>query len=102
MTRQDFSSITTKKPVRSLLVPKRRGNGRNNQGRITTRHHGGGARKFYRMVNFKLARYSAVIEHIEYDPNRQLKLARIKEENGKYHYMLACISDAGWSDNPKR
>jgi large subunit ribosomal protein L2 len=90
MTSQDFSSITTKKPVRSLLAPKRRGNGRNNQGRITTRHQGGGARKFYRMVNFKLAPgTSAVIEHIEYDPNRSARIARLKEENGTYHYIIA-------------
>lgn len=90
MTSQDFSSITTKKPVRSLLAPKRRGNGRNNQGRITTRHQGGGARKFYRMVNFKLAPgISAVIEHIEYDPNRSARIARLKEENGTYHYVIA-------------
>ena len=52
MTSQDFDTITTKKPLRSLLVTKRRGNGRNNQGRITTRHKGGGATKFYRLVNF--------------------------------------------------
>ncbi len=90
MTSQDFSSITTKKPVRSLLAPKRRGNGRNNQGRITTRHQGGGARKFYRMVNFKLAPgVSAVIEHIEYDPNRSARIARLKEPNGTYHYVIA-------------
>ena len=90
MTSQDFSGITTKKPVRSLLAPKRRGNGRNNQGRITTRHQGGGARKFYRMVNFKLAPgTSAVIEHIEYDPNRSARIARLKEDNGTYHYIIA-------------
>ncbi len=52
MTSQDTSTVTTKKPLRSLLVVKRRTNGRNNQGRITTRHRGGGARKFYRLVNF--------------------------------------------------
>jgi len=68
MSSQDFDGITTKKPLRSLLVPQRRGSGRNNQGRITTRHKGGGARKFYRLVNFKLAaETSATIEHIEYD-----------------------------------
>ena len=90
MTSQDFSAITTKKPLRSLLVPKRRGNGRNNQGRITTRHKGGGAKKFYRLVNFKLAAGTvAVIEHIEYDPNRSARIARIKEPNGTYHYILA-------------
>jgi large subunit ribosomal protein L2 len=90
MTSQDFSAITTRKPLRSLLAVKRRGNGRNNQGRITTRHQGGGARKFYRMVNFNLAAGStAVVEHIEYDPNRSARIARIKESNGTYHYVLA-------------
>ncbi len=90
MTSQDTSSITTRKPLRSLLVPKRRGNGRNNQGRITTRHKGGGARKFYRIVNFNLALGTeAVIEHIEYDPNRSARIARIKEADGTYHYILA-------------
>jgi large subunit ribosomal protein L2 len=90
MTTQDFSGITTKKPLRSLLVIKRRGNGRNNQGRITTRHQGGGAKKFYRLINFNLADgVTATIEHIEYDPNRSARIARIKEANGIYHYILA-------------
>lgn len=90
MSTQDFSSITAKHPVRSLLAPKRRGNGRNNQGRITTRHQGGGSRKFYRLVNFKLAPgITATIEHIEYDPNRSARIARIKESDGTYHYILA-------------
>jgi large subunit ribosomal protein L2 len=90
MTSQDFDGITTRKPLRSLLQPKRRGNGRNNQGRITTRHQGGGARQFYRMVNFKLADgITATIEHIEYDPNRSARIARIKEHDGTYHYILA-------------
>jgi large subunit ribosomal protein L2 len=90
MTSQDFDGITTKKPLRSLLVAKRRGSGRNNQGRITTRHKGGGARKFYRIVNFKLAEgITANIEHIEYDPNRSARIARIKEPSGVYHYILA-------------
>lgn len=90
MTTQDFDSITTKKPLRSLLATKNRGNGRNNQGRITTRHKGGGARKFYRLMNFNLADgVTATIEHIEYDPNRSARIARIKESNGTYHYILA-------------
>lgn len=90
MTSQDFDVITTKKPLRSLLAPKRRGNGRNNQGRITTRHKGGGTKKFYRIVNFKLApSIKATIEHIEYDPNRSARIARIKEDNGTYHYVIA-------------
>ena len=90
MSSQDFDAITTKKPVRSLLVAQKRGSGRNNQGRITTRHKGGGARKFYRIMNFKLAPgATATIEHIEYDPNRSARIARIKEPNGTYHYILA-------------
>jgi large subunit ribosomal protein L2 len=90
MTTQDTSEITTKKPLRSLLVAKRRGSGRNNQGRITTRHKGGGARRFYRLVNFNLeAGLTATIEHIEYDPNRSARIARIKDVKGEYHYIIA-------------
>ncbi len=90
MTSQDTSIITTKKPLRSLIVAKKRTNGRNNQGRITTRHRGGGARRFYRLVNFSLpAGTTAVVEHIEYDPNRSAHIARIKDQNEKYHYVLA-------------
>lgn len=90
MTTLDTSDITTKKPLRSLIVAKRVQNGRNNQGRITTRHKGGGARRFYRLVNFNLkSGLTATIEHIEYDPNRSARIARIKDNNGEYHYILA-------------
>lgn len=90
MTTNDTDSITAKKPLRSLLAVKKRTGGRNSQGRITTRHHGGGASKFYRLVNFKLKPGTkAVIEHIEYDPNRSARIARIKESNGTYHYVIA-------------
>jgi len=87
MSSQDFSVITTKKPLRSLISTKIRGNGRNNQGRITTRHQGGGARKFYRHVNFGFVG-EGVIEHIEYDPNRSARIARVKDTTGTYHYVL--------------
>ena len=90
MTTQDFSGITTKKPVRSLVTTKKITSGRNNQGRITTRHKGGGVRKFYRIVNFNLPKGTeAVVEHIEYDPNRSARLARLKTADGTYHYNLA-------------
>ncbi len=90
MTTQDLSEVTTKKPVRSLLVAKRASNGRNNQGRITVRHRGGGVRRFYRIVNFGLeAGVNATIEQIEYDPNRSARIARIKDTSGKYHYIIA-------------
>ena len=88
MSSQDFDVITTKKPLRSLLAVQKRGSGRNNQGRITTRHKGGGAKKFYRIMNFKFVGV-AVIEHIEYDPNRSARISRIKDSTGTYHYILA-------------
>lgn len=90
MTTQDFSTVTEKSPVRSLISIKKKNSGRNNQGRITTRHRGGGIRKFYRNVNFKLAAgTTATIEAIEYDPNRSARIARIKDAQGAYHYILA-------------
>jgi large subunit ribosomal protein L2 len=90
MTTLSTSDITTKKPLRSLIVAKRVQSGRNNQGRITTRHKGGGARRFYRLVDFNLkSGLTATIEHIEYDPNRTARIARIKDNNGEYHYILA-------------
>jgi len=90
MTTQDNSEITAKKPLRSLLVTKNQKSGRNNQGRITTRHRGGGARKFYRLVNFNLpVGTTATIEQIEYDPNRSARIARIKDSQNTYHYVIA-------------
>jgi len=90
MTTQDFSEVTAKKPLKSLTVVKNRTNGRNNQGRITTRHRGGGAKRFYRLVDFKLpAGTKAKVEAIEYDPNRSAHIARIKDNKGNYHYVIA-------------
>lgn len=92
MTTQDFSEITAKKPLKSLLVRKRSLAGRNNQGRITTRHQGGGVRQHYRLMNFKLAAgTTATIEAIEYDPNRSARIARIKDDKGQYHYIIAAL-----------
>lgn len=90
MSSQDFETITAKKPLKSLTVIKKQGSGRNNQGRITTRHRGGGARRYYRLVNFKLpVGTTATVEQIEYDPNRSARIARVKDQNGTYHYVLA-------------
>ena len=90
MTTQDFSTITTKRPVRSLISKKQITSGRNNQGRITTRHKGGGVRRFYRHVNFDLAKGTeATVEHIEYDPNRSARIVRLRDAEGQYHYNLA-------------
>ncbi len=90
MMANDNSDITTRKPASSLTSKLKRSNGRNNQGRITTRHKGGGAKRLYRTVSFSLPEnYSGTIEHIEYDPNRNAKLARLKDEKGNYRYILA-------------
>lgn len=90
MTSQDFSDITTRKPLKSLVKIKKTTAGRNNQGRITTRHRGGGVKQMYRLMNHQLAAGTkAVVEHIEYDPNRSARIARIKDQHGLYHYILA-------------
>ncbi len=90
MTSQDLTQVTAKKPVKSLLKVKKQNSGRNNQGRITVRHRGGGVKKFIRIVNYKLPEGTkATIEAIEYDPNRSARLARIKDETGKLHYIIA-------------
>lgn len=90
MTTQDFDKVTTKKPLKKLIVAKNRAAARNNQGRITTRHRGGGAKRHYRLINFALAPGTdGVVEQIEYDPNRSARIARIKDQAGAHHYILA-------------
>ncbi len=90
MTSQDFDGITAKRLPKSLRVIKKGPVGRNNQGRITTRHKGGGARRFYRIINFKPALgTTGEVLHIEYDPNRSARIARIKDQDGHLHYVLA-------------
>lgn len=90
MTTRDFSEITTKKPIKSLIKAKKITAGRNNNGRITTRHKGGGVKRFIRVVNFNLAPgITAKVEHIEYDPGRSANIARIKEDDNTYHYIVA-------------
>ncbi|MBI3889292.1 50S ribosomal protein L2 [Candidatus Saccharibacteria bacterium] len=90
MTSEDYSEITTKKPLKSLLKSKKQNAGRNNTGRITVRHRGGGVKRHHRLMNHKLAPGTvATIEEIEYDPNRSARIARIKDQHGLYHYVLA-------------
>lgn len=93
MTSQDLSEITTRKPLKSLIKSKKQNAGRNNTGRITVRHRGGGVKRHYRLINHNLpAGTKAVIEEIEYDPNRSARIARIKDQHGLYHYVLADTS----------
>jgi large subunit ribosomal protein L2 len=93
MTTEDYSEITTKKPLKSLTKSKKQNAGRNNTGRITVRHRGGGVKRHYRLVNHKLAAgLTVTVEEIEYDPNRSARIARVKDQHGLYHYILADTS----------
>ncbi len=93
MTTEDYSEITTRKPLKSLVKSKKQNAGRNNTGRITVRHRGGGVKRHYRLLNHKLAPGLIVtIEEIEYDPNRSARIARVKDQHGLYHYILADTS----------
>jgi large subunit ribosomal protein L2 len=90
MTSQDFDAITTKKPVKSLLIAKKQKSGRNNTGRITVRHRGGGAKRYIRKVSYNLPEgFVGTIEHIEYDPGRTARIARVKATDGNLHYIIA-------------
>ncbi|MBI3626638.1 50S ribosomal protein L2 [Candidatus Uhrbacteria bacterium] len=86
-----FEDITRTEPEKSLVRGMRKKGGRNNQGRITTRHHGGGAKRLYRMVDFKQAKYdvSATVKSIEYDPSRTCRIAMIHYIDGNKSYILA-------------
>jgi large subunit ribosomal protein L2 len=93
MTSEDYSEITTRKPLKSLIKSKKQNAGRNNTGRITVRHRGGGVKRHYRLVNHRLAPgLTVTIEEIEYDPNRSARIARVKDQHGLYHYILADTS----------
>jgi large subunit ribosomal protein L2 len=93
MTTQDMSEVTTRKPLKSLLKSKKQNAGRNNAGRITVRHRGGGVKRHHRLMTHNLAPGTvATIEEIEYDPNRSARIARIKDQNNVYHYILADTS----------
>lgn len=93
MTTEDYSEITTKKPLKSLLKSKKQNAGRNNSGRITVRHRGGGVKRHYRLLNHRLAAgLTLTVEEIEYDPNRSARIARVKDQHGLYHYVIADTS----------
>lgn len=93
MTSQDLSDITTRKPLKSLVKSKKQNAGRNNSGRITVRHRGGGVKRHYRLLNHRLANgLKLTVEEIEYDPNRSARIARVKDQHGLYHYILADTS----------
>ena len=84
MTGSDFSEITTSTPEKSLVVSLKKNAGRNNQGKITVRHRGGGSRRKYRIIDFKRRKdgIHATVKTIEYDPNRTANIALISYEDG--------------------
>lgn len=88
---QTFDELTTDQPVRGLTEAKRNTAGRNNAGRITMRHHGGGARRRYRLVDFRRdkAGIPARVASIEYDPNRSANLALLNYVDGEKRYIIA-------------
>ena len=91
MTGLDFTEITKNAPEKSLTVSLKKNSGRNNQGKITVRHHGGGSRRKYRIIDFKRNKDNipATVLSIEYDPNRTANIALICYADGQMAYILA-------------
>jgi large subunit ribosomal protein L2 len=88
-----FEEITKKQPEKSLLEPLRKSGGRNNRGRITTRHRGGGVKRHYRIIDFKRNKIGVLgkVVGIEYDPNRSSRIALIQYGDGEKRYILAPV-----------
>ncbi|MBR2740798.1 MAG: 50S ribosomal protein L2 [Oscillospiraceae bacterium] len=93
MSVTDYSVLSKVEPEKSLLEPMKKHAGRNSQGRITVRQHGGGNRRKYRVIDFKRNKFDmpATVETIEYDPNRTAFIALIKYEDGEKRYILAPV-----------
>ncbi|MBN8210787.1 50S ribosomal protein L2 [Bacillus sp. NTK071] len=91
MSVSDFAEITTDQPEKSLLAPIHRKGGRNNQGRLTVRHQGGGHKRKYRVIDFKRDKdgIPGRVATIEYDPNRSANIALINYADGEKRYILA-------------
>jgi len=90
-TNSDFADITASEPEKSLLAPKHNTGGRNNHGRITVRHKGGGNKQKYRLIDFKRNKDGIVanVKTIEYDPNRSARIALVAYSDGEKRYILA-------------
>jgi len=91
MSVSTFEEITTKKPEKSLLAPIRKQGGRNNYGRLTVRHRGGGHKRAYRIIDFKRDKHGipAKVATIEYDPNRSSRIALLHYSDGEKRYIIA-------------
>jgi large subunit ribosomal protein L2 len=90
MTRSTFAEITTTEPHKPLLEPQKRSSGRNNAGRVTVRHRGGGEKQHYRRIDFKRDKIGvpARLATIEYDPNRSARIGLLHYRDGEKRYML--------------
>ena len=90
MTKSDYQDITTSSPEKSLLKPLRKKAGRNNTGRITCRHKGGGVKQHYRVIDFKREKFGvpATVKSIEYDPNRNVRISLVFYADGEKRYIL--------------
>ena len=86
-----FEEITTSTPEKSLLAPLKSKGGRNNNGRITTRHQGGGHKRKYRIIDFKRNKdlIPATVATVEYDPNRSANIALLHYADGEKRYIIA-------------
>jgi|TARA_B110000261_G_scaffold157603_1_gene192907 large subunit ribosomal protein L2 len=86
----DFSNLSKKEPEKSLTVSNQRAKGRNNKGRITIRHKGGGHKRLYRLIDFKRSKHNieGTVSAIEYDPNRNANIALINYQDGEKRYIL--------------
>jgi large subunit ribosomal protein L2 len=93
MSVSTFEEITSVEPEKSLLSPLRKKSGRNNQGRITVRHRGGGHKRRYRLIDFKRDKHGvpATVATIEYDPNRTARIALLTYADGEKRYILAPV-----------
>jgi large subunit ribosomal protein L2 len=90
MTRSTFEEVTTKEPYKPLLEAQKRGSGRNNQGKLSVRHRGGGEKQHYRIIDFKRDKFDvpAKLATIEYDPNRSARIGLLHYKDGEKRYML--------------
>ena len=90
MTKSDFAEVTTSTPEKSLLKPIRKKAGRNNTGRITCRHKGGGHKQAYRVIDFKRDKFGipGTVKTVEYDPNRNVRISLVVYADGEKRYIL--------------
>ncbi|HXX63504.1 MAG TPA: 50S ribosomal protein L2 [Bacteroidota bacterium] len=86
-----FEEITKRRPEKALIEPLRKSGGRNNTGRITSRHRGGGHKRFYRQIDFKRNKFGmdAKVTAVEYDPNRSARIALLQYADGERRYIIA-------------